>query len=121
MVVNELESTRITPGMSLLIPECYGIPAYGEVVPLDFVALREGGVVGGGAEGELYIVQPGDTLDTIGQELDVSVISLRIANELEDDAVLLIGQTLVIPEGAPPYGVFPALDTPAGAGTDGVG
>lgn len=121
-LANELETGQIiTPGQTLLIPQGEGIPAYGEVVPLDFMALMSGEGIGGGVEGELYIVQRGDTLDTIGQAFNVSVVSLRLANDMMESSTLRIGQTLIIPAGAPAYGLFPALDTPDTGEGDGVG
>jgi LysM repeat protein len=45
--------------------------------------------------------------------LDVSLISLQKANEVTNSFKLYPGTTLVIPEGAPPYGVYPALENPA--------
>ena len=96
-------------GQTLVIPE--DAPPYGQVPALD-----GGEGQGGGAEGELYVVQRGDTLDTIGQELNVSVVSLKVANDISDGRTLRIGQTLLIPEDAPPYGQFPALDGGEGQG-----
>lgn len=62
-----------------------------------------------------YVVQPGDTLDTIGQELDVSVIDLLQSNDLRSGRELRAGFTLVIPADAVPYGQYPALDSEANA------
>jgi LysM repeat protein len=65
-----------------------------------------------GASGDSYTVARGDTLDTIGQALNVSVVSLQVANDIGPRDFLKIGQTLVIPDDAPPYGQFPALTNP---------
>lgn len=62
-----------------------------------------------------YVVQPGDTLDTIGQELDVSVIELLQVNNLRSGRDLKAGFTLLIPRDAAPYGQYPALDDEANA------
>jgi LysM repeat protein len=63
--------------------------------------------------GSSYIVERGDTLDTIGQELNVSSVAIQVANGLRPGDLLVIGQELIIPEGAPPYGQFPALTNPS--------
>src|SRR5690606_38202081 len=70
---------------------------------------------------DTYIVQARQTLDEIAQELDISLVSLQLANEIESARDVIPGMVLTIPADAPPYGEFPALDTPAGEGTDGVG
>jgi len=63
------------------------------------------------AQGSTYTVEPGDTLDTIGQELDVSVVSLQLANDIEPGDFIFPGDVLTIPADAAPYGAFPATDT----------
>ena len=89
---------------------------------------------GGGSTGEKQSVQPGpndqtytvkrgDTLDTIGQDLNVSVVSLRVANDIGVRDVIFPGDVLVIPEDAAAYGDYPPLVNPvapfdfAGIGT----
>ncbi|MCC6896101.1 MAG: LysM peptidoglycan-binding domain-containing protein [Anaerolineae bacterium] len=72
--------------------------------------LGQGG--GGGAADVTYQVQRRDTLDTIGQTLNVSVVAIQVANELKAGAILQPGQQLIIPADAPAYGQFPALTTP---------
>lgn len=47
--------------------------------------------------GEVYVVQPGDVLWQIAQRLGVDSHRLAAANQLGPDAVLLPGQTLVVP------------------------
>lgn len=65
---------------------------------------------GGGGDGsQVWVVGIGDTLDTIGQTLDVSVISLQMENEIEPGDALFVGQEVVIPADAPGYGLTPAL------------
>nr|HID14670.1 LysM peptidoglycan-binding domain-containing protein [Anaerolineae bacterium] len=61
----------------------------------------------------LYTVQAGDTLGVIAQTYGVSVEDLMAANGLTDPNVLHVGQTLVIPVGAPP------LASPSGGGEGG--
>ncbi len=47
---------------------------------------------------DVYIVQPGDTLYAIAQELGVSVEDLAEANDMTDPAQLFVGRPLTIPE-----------------------
>lgn len=49
--------------------------------------------------GQLYVVQPGDTLSKIGQLWGVDATRIAIANRLPDPNVLFIGQELCIPLG----------------------
>lgn len=58
-----------------------------------------------------YVVRPEDTLDEIGQTLNISVQALKQSNNIVDGRTLEAGQIIVIPKDAPEYGVFPALDT----------
>ena len=105
----------IRPGQLLLIPG--DAPAYGTVPPLsdqaryatkyNGQALNDG--QGGGGGGEEYTVQIADTLDTIAQDYDVAMLSIAYLNELEAPYVLMPGDVLVIPTGAPPYGVIPPV------------
>ncbi len=108
---NDLRPSAILrPGDTIVIPR--DAPPYGT-----YPAIPERGVAsesGGGAGGEIYVVQPRDTLDTIGQRLDVSSVSIQVANNITNSRALLPGMTLVIPADAPPYGVYPALSTNPG-------
>lgn len=56
-----------------------------------------------------YRVRVNDSLETIGFALDISVVSLQLANEEVDPQNLIVNTCLTLPEDAPPYGVFPAL------------
>jgi hypothetical protein len=49
--------------------------------------------------GQQYVVQPGDTLQKIGQLWGVAVARIALANRLADPNVLFVGQTLCIPLG----------------------
>jgi LysM repeat protein len=112
----------LEPGQVLTIS--YDCPRYDGV---DFVlnprelnanvteSLGQGG--GGGAADAGYIVERGDTLDTIGQVLNVSVVAIQVANELVPGAIIQPGQSLIIPADAPPYGQFPALTVPNNPGS----
>lgn len=49
-------------------------------------------------KGQYYIVQPGDSLWSIGQRFQVNYLTLAQANGLNPDALLMIGTSLYIPE-----------------------
>lgn len=109
--VNDLRiSDLLIPGEVLVItPDC---PAYdGTQVVLNPRPETPGS---DGTDGT-YVVRPNDTLDTIGQELDVSVESLISANNITNNKAIVAGQVLVIPPGAPGYGFVPALIMSPGA------
>lgn len=44
-----------------------------------------------------YVIQPGDTLYTIGNQFKVSIDALKYINGLTDSSILSIGQEIVIP------------------------
>lgn len=48
-------------------------------------------------EGEAYVVEAGDTLESIAAKFDVTVEALKVANGVEDPNDLATGQTLTIP------------------------
>lgn len=50
--------------------------------------------------GEIYVVQPGDTLSAIAQRYQISVRSIAQANGLADPNRIRVGQKLVIPDTA---------------------
>lgn len=54
-------------------------------------------VCGISAFAETYVVQPGDTLYSIGRKFDVTVVSLRKENNISEDNVIKVGQKLSIP------------------------
>lgn len=68
----------------------------------------------GDLKGEEYVIQPNDTLDTIAQKFNVSVVSIRLENEIDSIRDVTPGRLIIIPADAPAYGVFPAIDQPAG-------
>jgi LysM repeat protein len=86
-----------------------------------FAPTTQDGVGGGIVDlpGDVYVVRRGDTLDVIAQVYNVSLQSLKRANDITHGYLLRPGQEIIIPADAPPYGMFPALDIPAGQ--DGVG
>lgn len=106
-LVNDLvDNSDIFPGDSLIIPG--DVPAYGETPLLVVEGQDTGGGIGGGVEGDVYIVQVADTLDEIAQEFDVSLDVLLEVNAIEFGRDLRVGQSIVIPAGAPPYGTVGA-------------
>lgn len=120
-LANNIEAGFILlPGDVLTIPA--DAPPYGVVPPMRVLGQGGAGVstlggTGAAAEGETYVVQPNDTLDTIAQELNISVVSLAVANDIPygEPFTLLPGDVLTIPDDAPPYGDFGSLNQPAGA------
>jgi LysM repeat protein len=105
---NNLENpNRLSIGDILTIPE--DAPPYGTFPSLEDETLEER-QTRGGEDSTTYVIQPNDTLDTIGQALDVSVEQLRQVNQIENVLLLQPGFTLVIPADPAPYGTFPALD-----------
>lgn len=70
-----------------------------------------------GPDDQVYTVRRGDVLDLIAQRFNVSIVSLQLANNLPNLNVrLFVGDELIIPAGAPPYGQFPALPVGEGQG-----
>jgi LysM repeat protein len=103
-VANDIQTQRdMEIGMCLTIPE--DAPPYGVYPALDNP--EEG--IGGGVDGELYVIQPLDTLDVIGQRFNVSVVAIKQVNQILKTSQVTPGKTIVIPEGAPAYGQYPAL------------
>jgi len=105
----------LLPGDVLTIPA--DAPPYGTVPPSRVLGQDPAATPAGtGAQGgETYVVQRNDTLDTIGQALNVSVVALAVANDIETGFILLPGDVLTVPADAPPYGEFASLGEPAGA------
>ncbi len=109
----------LLPGDVLTIPQ--GAPPYGVVPPSRVLGQNPAATAqpstgaGGGATENTYVVQPNDTLDTIGQKLNVSVVALAVANDIKTGFILLPGDVLTVPADAPPYGEFASLGEPAGA------
>lgn len=128
--MNDLSVTdTIFPGQELTISD--SCPRYGgtdtvrnpreNATPAFGLQVPPGSEGQGGGGAQVWVVGLNDTLDTIGQALDVSVISLQVANDLEAADTIYVGQEIVIPGDAPAYGVFPALTTPPGEGQGGGG
>lgn len=58
---------------------------------------------------EQYTVVVGDTLDTIAQSFNVSIISLFEVNQMDYGTVIFPGDTILIPSDGTPYGYYPGL------------
>ncbi|MBC8097959.1 MAG: LysM peptidoglycan-binding domain-containing protein, partial [Armatimonadetes bacterium] len=105
---NDIEFGRtLNIGDLLVIPD--DAPEYGVFPATEDETLSARLDRAGGEDAQTYIVQPNDTLDVIGQQLDVSVIDLLQYNDIAAGRDLRIGFTLVIPPDAAPYGEFPVL------------
>ncbi len=59
--------------------------------------------------GGSYVIQPRDILEVLGQKWNVSVQALEQANDITVSTILRVGDTLIIPADAPPYGEYPAI------------
>ncbi len=62
----------------------------------------------------IIMIRSGDTLSTIAQRFGISLDAILIANELDRNSFIRPGDRLVIPNGAPPYGIVPPQGTPEG-------
>ena len=54
---------------------------------------------------EIYVVKNGDTLYDIARRFSVPVEEIIYANQLQNPALLMVGQALVIPHGETRYTV----------------
>jgi LysM repeat protein len=108
-LANELEPPYVLEvNQCLTIPE--DAPPYGTYPPLQTVdgqPLDED--VGVGGAGTQIVIQPGDTLDEIAQEMDISLQAIMMANGITDASSLAPGTVIFITEDMPAYGVYPAL------------
>ncbi len=115
-VANDLQAPYV-----LQINQCLDIPdnapAYDTVPALtnvDGSPANADDIGTGGGSGQ-YVIQPRDTLDLVAQELDVSLQSLLIFNDITNASALTAGTVIFIPADAPPYGVFPAIVNVSGS------
>ncbi len=118
--VDLLQSNGLVNGRGLRIGFTLVIPAdaapYGEFPALtdEVNAETRARTERGELTGEEYIIQPNDTLDTIAQAFNVSVVAIRQANEIDSIAEVVPGRLLIIPADAPVYGTYPAVGEAAG-------
>lgn len=104
---NDLRPGHILqPGDEILISA--SCPAYDGA---DVVVNRRENAPGRDGSDGTYVVRPNDTLDQIGQRLNVSVQALKQANDIRFGRSLRAGQVIVIPADAPAYGIFPPRET----------
>ena len=109
-VANELEPPYVIEvNQCLIIPE--DAPPYG-VYPALQTASGDLGTGGALPPGEIYVLQPRETLDVVGQRLNVSVVAIMLTNNISDARTLQPGTSFVIPDDAPPYGMYPAIYEP---------
>lgn len=109
-VANDIrDGTTLRVNTCLIVPE--DAPPYGFYPALDLPSSvdRTAGQGGGLIAGETYVIQPLDTLDVIAQRYNKSLVSIQLANGLYNSAHVRPGLTIIIPEDAPPYGMYPAL------------
>lgn len=93
----------------LTIPE--NAPDYETVPALTTIAgdpINPDDIGTGGGSGQ-YVIQPRDVLELVAQELDVSLQSILLFNNITDVHALTAGMVIYIPADAPPFGVFPAI------------
>lgn len=78
---------------------------------------QEIAVTGEASAVQTYTVVRGDSLNLIARRLNISAEAIRLVNLLPPGARLTPGMELIIPLGAPAYGLYPALENVAqGAG-----
>ncbi|MGB1288683.1 MAG: LysM peptidoglycan-binding domain-containing protein [Aggregatilineales bacterium] len=67
---------------------------------------------GQGGASRIYIMRAGDTVDTVAARFDIAVESVLMTNDIErsEARFLVSGTRLIIPTGAPEFGVVPAND-----------
>ncbi|MEL6310466.1 MAG: LysM peptidoglycan-binding domain-containing protein, partial [Chloroflexota bacterium] len=96
-VANEIDSdSDLVPGETLTIPA--NAPAFGEDEDFDPSTL-----LGQGGGGELYVVQPRETLEGIAIALDVDLTCLLESNNITRPNLTQPGTVLVIDQTCPPY------------------
>lgn len=121
---NLTDPDKIVAGQELIIPAAAGSGG-GETleadVQPDIQPTEEAAPAASGGSGRTYVVQPRDTIDTIGQRLNVSPTALIAANfgPGENPNLIFAGRVLVIPANAPPYPFPPGVTPPAPA--EGIG
>lgn len=108
-VENELEPPYVLQiNQCLIIPD--DAPPWGQYPPLQTVAGEK--VNADSLEGEYYVIQPLEPLDTVAAMHDVSVVALVLANNIKDTKTLQPGTVIFVPDNAPPYGAYPAIEAP---------
>ncbi|MBX3055135.1 MAG: LysM peptidoglycan-binding domain-containing protein [Anaerolineae bacterium] len=77
-------------------------------LPIISVPGSDGAGVGTGGEGgeeaatavpaQIYVVQLGDTLNSIARQFNTTVDAIIVANNIQNPDALLVGTTLIIPQ-----------------------
>jgi LysM repeat protein len=94
---NDIENAGgIVPGDVVEIPP-FAVP-YGVFPPEEGVSVEAGG-----GSGLIYVVQPGDTLDTIGQTYDAAPLCIARTNNVFEPQRLQVRSTVFISVDCPPY------------------
>ncbi|MEM9951262.1 MAG: LysM peptidoglycan-binding domain-containing protein [Chloroflexota bacterium] len=92
LIFNNIDDpSSLTAGTVIFIPA--DAPAYG-VFP----------AIGVDVTGSLYVVAEGDTLESIAESFDIAQVALEVANELDSDDDLVVGETVNIPYNVPAFG-----------------
>jgi len=51
-----------------------------------------------------YVVAEGDTLESIAESFDVAQIAIEVANEIDSDDELVVGEAIIVPLNVPTFG-----------------
>ncbi len=112
-----LATSTPNPG---LVPTFTPVPVATQVIP----AATPSTSGGAGAEGQLYVVESGDSLSGISVRFGVTLDALMAANQLTNPDFVFVGQRLAIPTGAAavsqPSESTGAVPAPTLASPDGV-
>lgn len=92
LIFNDItHPASLTAGTVIFIPS--DAPPYG-VYP----------AIGIDVSGSTYVVAEGDTLESIAQEFDIAQVALEVANEIDSDDQLVVGENITIPFDVPAFG-----------------
>lgn len=92
LIFNDItDPSSLTAGTVIFIPS--DAPPYG-VYP----------AIGIDVSGSTYVVAEGDTLESIAQEFDIAQVALEVANEIDSDDQLVVGENITIPFDVPAFG-----------------
>lgn len=92
LIFNDISNpSSLRAGMVIFIPS--DAPPYG-VYP----------AIGVDVSGSTYVVAEGDTLESIAEEFDIAQVALEVANEIDSDDQLVVGENITIPFNVPAFG-----------------
>jgi len=89
---NIIRTGDLVPGQILIIPD--DAPEYGVYPAFDAPDFS----------GEIYIIQEGDTLESIAEQFNVSTLALALNNEMDTLDDIYADRAILIPEGVPEFG-----------------